>query len=117
LHPLLQEQANEFAQLPTTTHPNYYGRPGQQHAELNALSEALYTREAALGRSASASDRPALLLHVQQARGSGVGTPMPRCSRCNFIASDVDRTSQLAGAEKQQAQTILSGNWSGNRPF
>jgi RHS repeat-associated protein len=116
LHPLLQARAGEFAELPSTTNPRYYGRPGQQHAELNALSEALYAREAALGRSVTADDLADLLLHVQQRRG-GAGTPMPRCSRCSFVSEGVGRTSQLASAERQQAETILKGRWPDDKPF
>jgi hypothetical protein len=117
LHPLLEDRAKAFGELPSTTHPNYYGRPGQQHAEINALSEALYVREAALGRSVTANDLSDLLLHVQQARGGGVGTPMPRCSRCSYITQGVDRTSQQAGGESQQFKSILAGKWPDDRPF
>jgi RHS repeat-associated protein len=117
LHPLLQERAEAFGQLPSTTNPRYYGRPGQQHAELNALSEALYAREAALGRSVTSNDLSDLLLHVQQARGGGAGMSMPRCSRCSYITEGVSRTSQLSGAERQQFESILNGNWPSDRPF
>jgi RHS repeat-associated protein len=117
LHPLLQARASEFAELPSTTNPRYYGRPGQQHAELNALSEALYGREAALGRSVTADDLTDLLLHVQQSRGGGAGNPMPRCSRCSFVSEGVGRTSQLGSAERQQFETILDGRWPDDRPF
>jgi hypothetical protein len=113
----LKARSDEFAKLPSTTHPNYYGKPGQQHAELNAKSEALYAREAALGRPATADDLGDLLLHVQQRSGGGAGNPMPRCSRCSFITNGADITTQQSAAERSQFNDILSGKYPENRPF
>ncbi|MBP1990486.1 SpvB/TcaC N-terminal domain-containing protein [Paenibacillus eucommiae] len=117
MHPLLEQRMREFGELPSQTHPNYYGRPGQQHAEMNALSDALYAREAALGRSVTADDLSDLLLHVQQRSGRAAGSAMPRCSRCSYSTNGVDRTSQLANGEQEQFKTIMSGGWPDDRPF
>ena len=118
LHPALRQRAAEFADIPSTgEHPNYYGRTGQAHAELNALSEALYGREAALGRPVGADEFGDLLLHVVQRRGGGAGLAMPRCSRCNFLTSGVDLTMQSASGEQSQFETILAGQWQDDRPF
>lgn len=117
MHPLLEASAREFAQLPSATHPNYYGRPGQQHAEINALSDALHARGQALGREMTAADLGDLLLHVQTTRGRRSGMPMPRCSRCSYMTNGVSRTRQQSGGEREQFNAIMSGAWPTDRPF
>lgn len=120
LHRILIERMSEFENIPSKTrieHPNYYGRAGQQHAERNALNEALFLRESALGRPATTDDLADMLLHVQRARGGGNGNPMPRCSCCNYVTEGVQLTAQMRGAEREQLQSVISGKWPMDRPF
>jgi hypothetical protein len=114
LHPLLAERLSEFNLLPTTTHPNYFGRPGQLHAETLAMSEALWARQSALGRFLTFEDIEAIKLDVRYVNG---GRAMPRCSRCMFMTEGASITPALRAEELRQADDIISGRWAEARPF
>ncbi len=109
LHRLLLDRIREFKTFDSTTDPNYYAKAGQAHAETNALSEALYAREAALGREAGEGDLADLLLHVVNRKSDAA---MPRCSSCSFITHGADTTIQQSSAEQAQFREILSGTYS-----
>lgn len=117
LHPLMQEGIDEFAGIPTNTHRNYFGMPGQAHAEVNALSDALYARQRALGREMTREDLSSMLLHIERRGGPAAGTPMDRCPRCSMATSGVELTPATRQAELTWFNRIMSGNYDPNSPL
>jgi len=85
IHPVMKQFVSAYNTKTAGTTEARWGTPGS-HAEVTALSNALYAREAALKRSATSADLSEMVLHNMslQTNPHGTGVP-PLCPNCSNI--------------------------------
>ena len=103
LHPLLQERSKNSLAKHSAEDPRvkgqgakYNGVVGDAHAEVLAVSEALFARENALGRAVGDSDLGDLLLDVVRTDTNRVGQPFSLCAGCSSITEGVVQSFNLS---------------------
>ncbi len=90
LHPILQNRLAQYeADISTGSVTPHFSSPGT-HSEIYALNEALYAREARLGRPVLENELGEFLLHNRSLRGTNriEGVP-PRCTNCEYLTNGV----------------------------
>lgn len=82
LHPLLKKRLADYLKKTGGVTPPRAGEPGS-HSEIVALNQALFEREAALGRPVQPQELSEFVLHNRSLRGprklEGVPPPCPNC--------------------------------------
>ena len=111
LHPVLEERRLEHLEITGGQSNTWYGGAWEEHAEIKAVNDALWAREAQFGPQ-TAADLRDIVVHVE----STAGLAKPRCTRCFLITKGVQTSSALEAAEKKQFEDILRGLYD-NRPF
>lgn len=116
LHPLLETREKQFQDLVGGRKDRYYYKAdGQEHAEINALNDALWRRQERLQRSLSEDDLAEIVFDI---RGSAMrtGESIPPCSRCSYMLDGTKLTGKTQKAMKQQLNKVLKDEY-GDRPF
>jgi hypothetical protein len=112
-HPLLQNQERLRHELNPTDQERAGMRallPGQHHAEMLSLNDALWARQDALGRPLTRMDMRTTVTDIRWLRGSGRLMAAHRCPGCIVGTEDAPVTPAVAGAEgewfrREMAQT------------
>ncbi len=95
---VLQKRMNQFSTRPDADNP-YFGRPGQQHAEINSTNDALTARASLLQREMTPWDLAQVTTSVRRSNGSNAGEPFRRCPRCEAVTEGMSMTPDMVSAE------------------
>jgi hypothetical protein len=86
---------------------HYWKKGSQEHAEILAVSDAVYALESRLQHSVTWEEaRRRIELDIAR-KDTGVG--MPRCARCMLVLDGFKLTDRTKQAERDQAKRIRAG--------
>ncbi len=109
IHPLLAGRIELVEDLPRPRGEagHYWKKGSQEHAEILAVSDAIYALEDRLGRSVTWEEaRKQIELDIIRKK---TGAGMPRCARCMLVLEGIKLTDRTKEAERAQSKRLFSG--------